>query len=48
VPGVSDRATEASVCGLLEDMVAKSTGRWVRLLDYCILWLWYTLLHDML
>jgi hypothetical protein len=39
VPGVSDRATEASVCGLLADMVAKCTGRWVRLLDYCILWL---------
>jgi hypothetical protein len=34
VPGVSDRATEASVCGLPADMVTKCTGRCVRLLDY--------------
>jgi hypothetical protein len=36
VPGVSDRPTEASVCGLPADMVAKYTGRCVRLLDYSV------------
>jgi hypothetical protein len=48
VPGVSDRATEASVCGLPADMVAKCTGRCVRLLDYCILWLWSNSLYSIL
>jgi hypothetical protein len=37
VPGVSDRPTEASVCGLLADIVLECRTRCVEQLDYCML-----------
>ena len=37
MPGVSDRPTEASVCGLLADIISECRGRFVGQLEYRVL-----------